>query len=163
MSLSKIIFDGSTTPVPDSWINVQANKVYCNELDILGSNVDFETYQADFQFSLYNSSGALVTADVLQKEIKFLRIGDFVQIFIPAFGHTAASVYNYIAFTLPVDLRPATSKACTIISELNSTVENSLAIADVGGQFRFYKNFARANFAISDLYDVSSQTLIYNL
>lgn len=163
MSLSQIVYDGLTGPNPPSWMNLQANKVYCNEIDILGNNLDFEEIDATVEFSTYTSANALVDANVTQKNIKFLRIGDFVQAYIPAFGHSTGSVYNYIAFDLPTALIPLNSKVCPIISELNSTVENSIAVADVSGKFRFYKNLARQNFAISDLYDVSSQTLIFNL
>lgn len=163
MSLSQIVYDGVTGPNPPSWLNLQANKVYCNELDILGNHLDFEEINITAEFSTYTSTNALVDANVLQKNIKFLRIGDFVQVYIPAFGHSTGAVYNYIAFELPTDLIPTNSKVCPIISELNSVVENSLAVADFDGKFRFYKNISRQNFAISDLYDVSSQTLIFNI
>lgn len=163
MSLSQIVYDGSTGPTPPSWMNIQANKVYCNELDILGSHLDFEEINVTVEFSTYTSANALVDADVLQKNIKFLRIGDFVQVYIPALAHATGAVYNYIAFNIPTDLIPVNSKVCPIISELNSTVENSIAVVNQNGKFEFYKNLSRANFAISDLYDVSSQTLIYNI
>ena len=163
MSLSQIVYDGVTGPNPPSWLNLQANKVYCNEIDILGNNLDFEEINVTVNLSTYTSAGAIVDTDFAQKSIKFLRIGEFIQVYIPAFSHTAGAVYNYVAFNIPTDLIPLNSKVCPIIAELNSTVENSIAVPDVGGKFRFYKNLARQNFAISDLYDVSSQTLIYNL
>jgi hypothetical protein len=161
MSLSQIVYDGSTGPNPQSWINLQANKVYCNELNVMGSVI--EEYELEVELSTYDISNNVVAPNILTKTIKILKFGDFVQIFVPNFNYTTAAVYSYVEFQLPQDVIPLTSKACPIISELNATVGMSIALIDISGKFRFYKDFARANFAISDFYEVLSQTLVYNI